>query len=214
MDTVSKQPISVLVMQAEYENKDDDLSSECNVDYTRLRNLLKAGKWKDADYETCKVMLKVVGRKDGDSIRVEELLNFPCSDLRTIDNLWVKYSNGRFGFSVQKKIYLGVGGKANGIYYQKAWHKFVDRVGWKKGGWWNKRWISYDEVTFDTSAPEGHLPALGISTALVLLTVEDIIYLGKWRHRGNMWSAPKEGVIMLDSVPTFALASLLSHRNL
>ncbi|CCQ59603.1 GUN4 domain-containing protein, partial [Crocosphaera watsonii] len=32
--------------------------------------------------------------------------NFPCEDLRIIDQLWVKYSNGQFGFSVQKQIYM------------------------------------------------------------------------------------------------------------
>ncbi len=33
-----------------------------------------------------------------------------CEDLRTIDQLWVKYSNGRFGFSVQKRIWHSIGG--------------------------------------------------------------------------------------------------------
>ncbi|HYX15858.1 MAG TPA: GUN4 domain-containing protein [Nostoc sp.] len=36
--------------------------------------------------------------------------NFPCTDLRTIDRLWVKYSNGHFCFSVQKRIWLECGG--------------------------------------------------------------------------------------------------------
>jgi len=85
-------------------------------------------------------------------------LNFPCTDLRTIDRLWVKYSNGRFGFSVQKKIYLEVGGVLDGKFYAgKAFNKFGDRVGWKVKG----SWISYTEVTFDTIAPVGHLPAVG-----------------------------------------------------
>jgi len=108
---------------------DDDLSSDSadrSIDYTRLRDLLKAGKWKDANYETYLVMLKVVGRKEGDWIRDSELLNFPCTDLRTIDRLWVKYSNGRFGFSVQKKIYLEVGGIPDGKFYAEAWNKFGD----------------------------------------------------------------------------------------
>jgi len=133
----------------------DNLSSDRSVDYTRLRDFLKAGRWKDADYETYLVMLKVVGRKEGDG--VSELLNFPCTDLRTIDSLWVKYSNGRFGFSVQKKIYLEVGGKPNRKVYAEAWNKFGACVGWRKG-FGMKEWIPYLEVTFDTSAPEGHLP--------------------------------------------------------
>ena len=36
--------------------------------------------------------------------------NFPCQDLGTIDKLWVEYSDGKFGFSVQKKIYQDLGG--------------------------------------------------------------------------------------------------------
>ena len=137
---------------------DDDLSSDRAIDYTRLRDLLAAQKWKDADYETYLVMLKVLGRKEGDGIRSEELLNFPCTDLRTIDQLWVKYSNGRFGFSVQKKIYLEVGGKPDGNYYEEALKKFGDRVGWRV----KSTWIDYGKVTYDTYAPVGHLPWGGI----------------------------------------------------
>ncbi|MBD2238462.1 GUN4 domain-containing protein [Aulosira sp. FACHB-113] len=128
----------------------DDLSSEKGVDYTKLRDLLAAGKWKEADYETYLVMLQAVGRKEKDWIRDEELLNFPCTDLRTIDRLWVKYSNGRFGFSVQKEIYLSVGGKPDGKFYEEAWKKFGEHVGWRVESFW----ISYTEVTYHTSAPD------------------------------------------------------------
>ncbi|KOP26456.1 transcriptional regulator [Hapalosiphon sp. MRB220] len=134
----------------------DDLASEKGIDYTRLRDLLKAGKWKEADKETYQVMIQVVGKKDGDWFTSDELLNFPCTDLHTIDQLWVKYSHGHFGFSVQKKIYLSVGGKADGKYYQAAWEKFGDRVGWRV----KSKWIYYINVTFDTLAPKGHLPVI------------------------------------------------------
>ncbi len=141
---------------------EDDLSSDRNVDYTPLRDLLAAGNWKDADYETYLVILKVVGLSENAWITDKELLNFPCTDLRTIDNLWVKYSNGRFGFSVQKKIYLEVGGKPDDkMKYEEAWKKFGDRVGWRKGWWWwiiSGGWIEYPWFTFNTSAPDGHLP--------------------------------------------------------
>ena len=144
----------------------DDLSSDRNVDYTRLRDLLRAGNWKDADYETYLVMLKVVGRKVDDWIRDEELLNFPCTDLRTIDNLWVKYSDGRFGFSVQKKIYLEFGGKADGRLHMKAcsfetFEKFGYCVGWcfdkeDEAGTTGVIWKV--SASYDITAPEGHLP--------------------------------------------------------
>ena len=133
--------------------QEDDLSSEKGIDYTKLRDYLAAGNWKKADYETYLVMLQAVGRKEGDWMRSEELLNFPCTDLRTIDCLWVKYSNGRFGFSVQKRIYLEEGGKPDGKYYEAAWNKFGDRVGWRV----KDTWIYYSDVTFDTYlAPRGY----------------------------------------------------------
>ncbi|MEA5567532.1 GUN4 domain-containing protein [Anabaena sp. UHCC 0399] len=131
-----------------------ELASDKGVDYTKLRDLLAAKKWKEADYETYLVMLQVIGREKVGGISNEELLNFPCTDLRTIDQLWVKYSNGHFGFSIQKEIYLSVGGKPDGQYYEEAWEKFGDRVGWRVKG----NWICYSEVIFDTSSPNGHLP--------------------------------------------------------
>ncbi|RCJ20465.1 hypothetical protein A6S26_26440 [Nostoc sp. ATCC 43529] len=147
----------------------DDLSSEVGIDYTKLRDYLATRNWKDADNETYLVMIQAVDRKQGDWIRDEEFLNFPCKDLRTIDRLWVKYSNGRFGFSVQKEIYLSVGGKLDGKYYKKTWEKFGDRVGWRI----NSNWINYNEVTFNTLVLEGHLPYyfgyLGGGWAAVLL---------------------------------------------
>ncbi|WP_293351151.1 MULTISPECIES: serine/threonine-protein kinase [unclassified Microcoleus] len=126
------------------------LKSAMGVDYTRLGDLLAAGKWQEADEETLKVMLKAARREKEGYFTKESIENFPCDDLRTIDQLWVKYSQGRFGFSVQKKIWLEVGGKVD---YESEC-KLGDRVGWRKGGsWLNKR-----DLTFNKQAPVGHLP--------------------------------------------------------
>lgn len=132
----------------------DDLSSDKGINYTRLRDLLAAGKWKEADEETLAVMLKASSRERQGWFDTESISNFTFTDLRTIDQLWVKYSNGRFGFSIQKKIYLSVGGKADGKYYEEAWDRFSDRVGWRVKG----NWIDYEDVAFKTSAHEGYLP--------------------------------------------------------
>ncbi|MEG4968449.1 serine/threonine-protein kinase [Microcoleus sp. B6-A1] len=129
------------------------LKSVLGVDYTRLRDLLAAGKWKEADGETLKVMLKAARHeKEGDFYR-ESIENFPCDDLRTIDQLWVKYSQGRFGFSVQKKIWLEIGGKVD---YETEC-KLDDRVGWRKGG----QWLDKSNLTWNKQAPAGHLPVGG-----------------------------------------------------
>lgn len=129
------------------------LKSARGVDYTCLRDLLAAGEWKEADKETRKVMLKAARRYNEGYFTSESIENFPCDDLRTIDQLWVKYSQGRFGFSVQKKIWLEVGGKVD--YDTEC--KLGDRCGWRKGG----EWLNYSNLTFNKQAPVGHLPVGG-----------------------------------------------------
>ncbi|OJJ25225.1 hypothetical protein BI308_12840 [Roseofilum reptotaenium AO1-A] len=89
----------------------DDLKSERGVDYTRLQRLLQQQRWKDADEESCRRILEAVKRKKEEWLRVKDLRNFSRTDLRSIDRLWVKYSKGQFGFSVQKQIWLDLGGK-------------------------------------------------------------------------------------------------------
>ncbi|HEY9643562.1 MAG TPA: GUN4 domain-containing protein, partial [Coleofasciculaceae cyanobacterium] len=72
----------------------DDLASERNINYTRLRDLLQAGNWQDADDETRNVLLKIADRQQG--ISEADIHQFPCTDLRTLDQLWTQYSNGQF----------------------------------------------------------------------------------------------------------------------
>ena len=128
--------------------------SAVGMDYINLRNLLAAKKWQEADEETARVMLKVAGREKGRLLDLESIDNFPCEDLRTIDQLWVKYSNGRFGFSVQKRIYQSLGGTRE--YNSEVWDKFCDKVGWRK----NNSWLYYNDLTFSEKAPEAHLPVV------------------------------------------------------
>ncbi|MEB3179828.1 MAG: serine/threonine-protein kinase [Nostocaceae cyanobacterium] len=131
----------------------DDLSSSVNINYRRLRDLLAAKKWQAADEETLAVMLKVSGREKEGWLDIASINNFPATDLGTIDRLWVKYSDGRFGFSVQKGIWQSVGGKRNADY--SIYAKFGDRVGWRL----DNHWLSYSELCFTTDAPLGHLPS-------------------------------------------------------
>ncbi|MGK7903671.1 MAG: GUN4 domain-containing protein [Hormoscilla sp.] len=127
--------------------------------YHKLRDLLAAREWEEADIETARVMLEVAGREEG-RFRVKDLENFPCEDLRAIDKLWVKYSNGRFGFSVQKRIWLEEGGKVD---YETEC-RLGDRVGWRRKGCSHSfrdgkgEWHLHRDLTFSLDAPTGHLP--------------------------------------------------------
>ena len=131
-----------------------ELKSAKGVNYRQLEQLLKAGNWKEANKETGKKMCEFSWVGVGLSLREKDIDNFPCEDLRTIDQLWVKYSNGRFGFSVQKRIYQSLGGTR--IFDSKVWLCFGDQVGWRVGG----SWLLYDDLKFNQIAPKGHLPLI------------------------------------------------------
>lgn len=119
--------------------EEDNLISEKAVDYHPLQGFLKANKWREADYETYRVVI---------SIRSQDA--FPCLDLGTIDRLWVKYSDGRFGFSIQNRIWKEV---------QHDNEYFFDRVGWRQDE--TRLSIPWEETAiYDDSVPAGYLPVL------------------------------------------------------
>lgn len=124
--------------------------------YKKLWYLLAAEKWKEADEETLAVMLKIAGREKEGKFDVTSLENFPCNHLRTIDQLWVKYSNGHFGFSVQKRIWESVGGKS--VPDEETNSQFLKRLGWYVTAS-GKPIYNHSDFTFTLKAPEGHLPA-------------------------------------------------------
>jgi serine/threonine protein kinase len=133
------------------------LESAKGIDYKKLQNLLAAGKWQEADEETRKKMLEVMGQQQRGYLDEADIEKFPCKDLCTINQLWVNYSNNRFGFSVQKHIWLKEGGKP-GVYDERVYEKFGERVGWRV----NDNWRLYSDLTFSLDDAPGHLP-LGLS---------------------------------------------------
>ncbi len=132
--------------------RQNELPSDKGVDYTRLRDLLKAGEWKEADQETLKVMLKAAKREEEGWLDTNSIEQFPCTDLRTIDQLWVKYSQGKYGFSVQKKIWQKAGEK---------WNAFCREVGWERyAKWFFGGWVDMKSIKYQGDAPRGHLPVI------------------------------------------------------
>ncbi|MCY7278828.1 MAG: GUN4 domain-containing protein [Phormidesmis sp. CAN_BIN44] len=124
----------------------NELASEKDIDYSNLRDLLVAEKWQAADRETDKLMFRAAGLEADEIWPYEEKIeNFPCADLRTINQLWLKYSAGHFGFSVQKQIWEEV---------RRNHSEFGRAVGWEV----NDEWLLYSQMTFDRTAPQGHLP--------------------------------------------------------
>jgi len=123
--------------------------------YQKLEEFLKHKQWVEADNETYRLMITTVGKEEGQWFEREELQNFPCKELLTIDRLWVKYSEGQLGFSVQKELYLECGGIADGQDHKEAWENFCNINGWMEDS-------EYVSITgFDYFRPRGHLPRLG-----------------------------------------------------
>jgi len=67
-----------------------------------------------------------------------------------MDNLWSAYSDGKFGFSVQRRIWL----KNN-----KRWEKFYKAIDWVTGENNNyRKWATKEYFYTLDEACEGHLP--------------------------------------------------------
>ena len=133
--------------------------------YSKLKSLLEAGEWRKADRETYRLMITTVGKGEGQGFSRQDLEEFPCEDLLTIDRLWVEASKGHFGFSVQKKIWDKCGSPMD---YNNDYEKFMETVGWRSGD----DFVSYSDLKFSTSLSLiGELPAVGTGMAR-----EGIIY--------------------------------------
>ena len=139
----AREYISTLIEQVQDEAGEDQLASESEVDYTHLQALLAEGAWEEADEETAELMLDAA--EQDELMFIDAAENFPISDLTTIDRLWVRYSNGRFGLSVQKRLWQEVG---------QDIQQLSEIVGWRFQG----NWVQENNLKFTYEAPVGHLP--------------------------------------------------------
>ncbi|GAB1542394.1 hypothetical protein NUACC21_50680 [Scytonema sp. NUACC21] len=125
--------------------------------YKKLQELLVAGNLRDADWETIRVIQAITGEPDLGDITPDDMRQFPCDELQVIDTLWKRYSQGRFGFSVQIQIYQSVGGSLDTTINQdtKVIEQFGERVGWRAGG----KWTKCDDLDYTLAAPIGCHPS-------------------------------------------------------
>jgi hypothetical protein len=134
------------------------ISAATGVNYQPLQDALAAGDFRLADQTTRNLMQRAAGRELEPWLTVQDLTDFSCEDLKVIDQLWLDYSDGKFGFSVQQQIYQRLGGTL-GVHDSEILTRFGDEVGWRQ----NNTWLAYPDSTFSTSASRGHFPALGLA---------------------------------------------------
>ena len=134
--------------------------------YGKLHDLLATGQWREADLETTRVMFEIGGGTTDETdenyetyeaLRPENWQYFPCKDLRLIDQLWTHYSNGRFGLSVQFRIYQELGGNMDALAAQNT--ELIRSLRQKTGRSANNRLSDWEQQDFSLSAPIGSLPS-------------------------------------------------------
>jgi hypothetical protein len=130
-----------------------------------LDSLMKQKKWKEADEEkNWAFILFIANREKEGYLALENVKNFSCPDLKKLDDLWVKNSNGKYGYSAIKKKYLETGNslKVNwntGIGERDviAYNNYLDRIGWREKG----EYVPYDKGMGGVGGymeQVGHLP--------------------------------------------------------
>jgi hypothetical protein len=129
------------------------ISAATGVNYQPLRDALAAGDFRQADETTRNLMLRAAGRESEGWFSIEDVSNFSCEDLKMIDQLWLDYSDGKFGFSVQQQIYQSLGGTP-GRYDENIYLRLGEQVGWRR----NNNWLAYTDLNFGSNSPRGHLP--------------------------------------------------------
>ncbi len=121
----------------------------------QLEDYLRQDNWRKADEETAWIFYKVMVLQ-GYVDWYEQCEKFPSKILNEIDRLWVFYSEGHFGFSVQKFIWESVGGNSN-VDRLNSWPNFAQKVEW----YINNEWRDYNTLSFSMSqSVRGNLPAL------------------------------------------------------
>lgn len=133
------------------------MESECSFDFVPLLTALKTSEFREADQLTRDALITLAGDAavQRGFVYFAEVPNLPVKDLATIDRMWRTYSDGKFGYSVQREIFNSK--KVSGKY-----DPFFERIGWKNEEGSLLRWLpeaKQDEFVYDVEkAVKGHLP--------------------------------------------------------
>ncbi|KAM7278251.1 hypothetical protein ACFE04_005385 [Oxalis oulophora] len=137
--------------------------------FDALQTYLAAQDFRQADEETRSLLIKLAGEaaETRGYVFFSEVQFIAVEDLKAIDELWKQYSNGKFGYSVQRKVWKKV---------NKDFSRFFVKVGWMKK--LDTEVLQYNYKAFpneffwenDENVPEGHLPLTNALRGTQLLT--------------------------------------------
>lgn len=128
-----------------------ELKSSLFINYKPLYSSLLSNNLQEANLLTNQYLQELAGLHNNNEPKRQwlyftDIITIPSTDLNTIDTLWRVYSGGKFGFSIQRQIWL---------YNNKSWDKLWNVIGWKI----NNTTARYpNDFTWNYNAPQGHLP--------------------------------------------------------
>ncbi len=131
------------------------LPSDKGIDYVPLATLLATGNFEEADQFTRDNLIRIAGpdAQKRNFVYWTEVLNIPSTDLATMERLWLEFSDGKFGYTVQKRVW---------DIEQGNFDNFIRRIGWTKienGVERKLKWFGKSEFIYDVNkAVKGHLP--------------------------------------------------------
>lgn len=132
--------------------------------YQALENHLVANDWRAANQATVKHILSLAHQTNQPYMgKIQNLEQFPCEDLKVMNDLWVHHSQRRFGFSIQRDIYAEFGDPLRPKYDRESFNAFKKRIGWFLEWRWRNPHLGQRDLNFSISAPKGHLPSLKVA---------------------------------------------------
>ena len=112
--------------------------------------MLAEGKWREAEDETRAKLIVAAGAGaiQRNWVYWSEVKSISVADMTTMDGLWSAASGGKFGYKVQRDLW---------VQNRRQWTKFFKKIDWVQGE--NnvyRKWPS--EFNYSADAPKGHLP--------------------------------------------------------
>jgi hypothetical protein len=126
------------------------VDSVVGLEYGTLQGHLMRRSFEAADRLTSEHLRQLAGEAavSRGYVYYSEVAAMAGDDLESLDRLWVCYSQGRFGFSVQARLLQACQGQ---------WERLWPRLGWKSEGTWTRYPGSF---LWTVEAPEGHMPLI------------------------------------------------------
>jgi hypothetical protein len=125
------------------------LNNDLTLNYQPLQDLLINQNFQEADKLTQQYLCRLAGLNTETTrqwLYFTDIAVIPSEDLLNIDLLWQIYSRGKFGFSIQRQIWMQNNCK---------WKIFWETIGWTK----KDNPCRYpNEFIWTVEAPQGHLP--------------------------------------------------------